>query len=136
MTPDEIERLVVEAFVAPSRRARYFEALRNPKRRQKILNRLDHQVDDIDARFRVRIPQREQHPPEIEVLLRSKGAPDKCYVLSASDRFDRSELLLREALRGVVGYGVGTLISCIPGRLGYYESEGPGCRFILERRAG
>jgi hypothetical protein len=30
---------------------------------------------------------------------------------------------------------MGTLLSCIPGKLAYYEGEGPSDRCILERRA-
>jgi hypothetical protein len=35
------------------------------------------------------------------------------------------------ALKEVVGYGMGTLISCIPGRLAYFESEDE--RYILQK---
>jgi hypothetical protein len=28
---------------------------------------------------------------------------------------------------------MGTFVSCIPGRLAYFEAEGPGQRYVLER---
>lgn len=54
-----------------------------------------------------------------------------CYAISEDDAFDGMLLSLREALDAIVGSGSGTLLSCIPGRLGYYEEEGPKVRFIL-----
>jgi hypothetical protein len=33
----------------------------------------------------------------------------------------------------VVGSSSGTFVSCIPGRLAYFEGEDPGARFILLR---
>jgi hypothetical protein len=43
-------------------------------------------------------------------------------------------MALAEALEAVVGGGFGTLISCIPGRLGYFEGELPRDRKLLEGR--
>jgi len=37
------------------------------------------------------------------------------------------------ALDAIVGAGFGTLVSCVPGRLGYFEGEGQGKRYLLER---
>jgi hypothetical protein len=35
----------------------------------------------------------------------------------------------------VVGRGMGTLISCVPGQLAFFEGEGPSHRCILARAA-
>jgi len=40
---------------------------------------------------------------------------------------------LSEALAKTIGLGSGTLISCSPGKLGYFELEDLGERYILER---
>jgi hypothetical protein len=42
---------------------------------------------------------------------------------------------LKTALEKVVGQGMGTLLSCIPGELAYYEGQAPADRCILARRA-
>jgi len=39
-----------------------------------------------------------------------------------------------EALGEVVGRQMGTFLSCIPGRLAYFEGEDMGFRWVLERR--
>ena len=42
---------------------------------------------------------------------------------------------LRDALGATVTFGMGTLISCIPGELAYYEGESLHARYILQRLA-
>jgi hypothetical protein len=44
-------------------------------------------------------------------------------------------LPLHDALLAIVGRGSGALVSCIPGRLGYYEGEERAARVILRRDA-
>ena len=67
-------------------------------------------------------------------LLRSHGAPTECYLISESSDLDGRALPLEEALGEIIGRGMGTLVSCIPGRLAYFEGESPGERYLLERR--
>jgi len=38
-------------------------------------------------------------------------------------KLDGQELLLESALESVVGNGIGTILSCIPGKLAYFEGE-------------
>jgi hypothetical protein len=68
-------------------------------------------------------------------LLRAHGAPADCYVLSEKKDLDGHTVPLEAALDAVVGRGMGALLSCIPGRLGYFEGEVSGERYVLERRA-
>jgi hypothetical protein len=42
---------------------------------------------------------------------------------------------LHEVLEAVVGRFQGTFVSCIPGRLAYFEGERENDRYILERPA-
>jgi len=53
--------------------------------------------------------------------------------MSSNPEIDEKEMPLREALMETIGMGMGTLISCIPGRLAYLENEDAGERYILER---
>jgi hypothetical protein len=75
-------------------------------------------------------------PARIESLLRDRGAPDTCHVISEAGSLDGKDMKLSEAIQAVIGLGYGTLLSCIPGQLGYYEGEDPGVRYILERNPG
>lgn len=53
--------------------------------------------------------------------------------MSDNRDIDRREMSLSDALTETVGMDAGTLISCVPGKLGYFELEGFDGRYILER---
>jgi hypothetical protein len=76
---------------------------------------------------------REQNPADILLLLRKRGAPGECIFLAEDAALDGRRLPLDEAVAAVVGRGMGAFISCVPGRLAYFEGEDPSERCILER---
>lgn len=123
---------LLHAFVTADRRDRYLGLLKNEKGRTKLRARLAH-FHDLDPRYAHRIPPTEQNPSAIAQLLRRNGAPPTCYVLSESDQLDGKVLPLEQALEEVVGYGMGTFLSCVPGRLGYFEGEDMNERYLLSR---
>jgi hypothetical protein len=53
--------------------------------------------------------------------------------MSDNSDIDNREMPLRDALSKTVAMDAGTLISCIPGKLAYFEMEGFDGRYILER---
>jgi len=53
--------------------------------------------------------------------------------MSENPEIDGRDLPLRDALSKTVAMDAGTLISCIPGKLAYFEMEGFDGRYILER---
>ena len=123
---------VIRAFVAPERQARLLELLGSVRGRAKLRAGLAH-FDALDARYAVPIPADAQSPEEIVRLLRQRGAPATCVLLAEDEALDGQALALEEALRQVVGRGMGAFVSCVPGQLGYFEGEGPRERCILSR---
>ena len=65
--------------------------------RKKFLNALDH-FDQLDTRYARLLPTSVQTMGEIEVLLRRKGAPERCHVISSNMEIDDREMNLHEAL--------------------------------------
>lgn len=126
----EHEESLIKAFILPERRRRWLELLASPKSRARLLRVLAHHAP-IDRRFSHLIPGSKQSKKGIEDLLRSKGAPETCHVISEHSEIDARELLLNDALERVQDYG--TFLSCIPGRLAYLQYEDAGHRYILER---
>lgn len=120
-------------FVVPARRERLILFLGSPKQRTKATGTLAH-FGDWNPRWIVRLPAAAHSPSSIERELRRRGAGDSCHVISENSALDGKRLPLGEALRLVVGHGMGTLISCVPARLAFYEGEGPSDRCILEGR--
>ena len=126
--------LGLASFLRPERRDRFRQLLRSAQGRTKLRASLAH-FRDLDPEACAAIPPREQNPSGIEKLLADAGAPAVAYVISEDGEVDASEMPLHDALVAVVGRGSGTLISCIPGKLGYYEGEDRGERFILRHDA-
>src|SRR4051812_44876590 len=120
------EEALVRAFISPPRRTRWLEQLASKKRRGPFLDRLNH-CRDIDERYATALPSN----ADVVTLLRSRGAPPTCYVVSCVAAIDGCELPLAEAIEQAAMEGWGTLIGCIPGRLGYYYDECGERRFLL-----
>lgn len=126
------EEQFARSFVVPTKRERYLTLLKSKRGRSKLLDGFNH-CRDLDPRYATLIPSSQQSDPLIEALLRRKGAPESCYVMSDNRDIDGREMSLLSALNKTVGMGAGTFISCIPGKLGYFELEDLGERYILER---
>ena len=128
------EETLISTFVNPTKRKHLIEILANPKRRHRATAALAH-FHDLDPSAIVPLEGAAQTPSEIESALRSRGAGERCHVISETRTIDGKHLALKVALEKVVGQGMGTLLSCVPGELAYYEGEGPSDRCILARRA-
>src|ERR1700730_4152473 len=128
------EQELVRAFIIGSKRNRLIFLLghKEKKRRKVVLNSLNH-FRDLDLRLAQQVPPAMQSAKAIGQLLQQKGAPPDCYVISDDWSIDGRFMPLKEALTTVVSQGLGTLLSCIPGKLGYFEGEDTGERFILEK---
>jgi hypothetical protein len=127
----EHERQLIRAFILPERQDRYLELLARPKRRRDITDALAH-FKHLDMRYAVQIPGPQRRASGILELLKSKGAPETCCALSEDSELDGQEISLKDALASIVGCGMGTFLSCIPGKLAYFEDEDQ--RWILERK--
>jgi hypothetical protein len=124
------EEALIRAFMAPERRSRWLEGLASAKRRAKQLDRLNH-CRDLDERYATELPS----STDVVALLRARGAPEACYVLSAIRALDGREMRLADAVREAELGGWGTLLGCLPGRLAYYYGESGERRILLERAA-
>jgi hypothetical protein len=128
----EHEQKLISSFTLPHRQSRDLELLEKPKRRNDITRSLGH-FKHLDPSYTVLIAPCEQDVPEILRLLKAKGTPGMCYALSEDGALDGKELLLADALAEILGGGMGTFLSCIPGTPAYFEDE--DSRWILERRS-
>jgi hypothetical protein len=132
---DEHLEAFIEAFVLPARRERYLFLARAPKRRVELRKRLAH-WRDFDTRRAVALPRDAQSSATaVAQFLEARGAPSSCYVLSEWGEYDGRVMPLADATGAIVGRGMGTVLSCIPGRLAYYESE-DGERYVFVAAAG
>ena len=123
------EQQLILAFFVPARRDHYMGMIATT-RRQKFLRESSH-FKSLDPKYCVGLPNAVHTPGEIATFLTKKGAPPTCWVTSEDCDLDRQEIPLVEALKRIVGYQMGTFLSCIPGKLAYFEDEED--RWVLER---
>jgi hypothetical protein len=125
------EEAIIRAFIEKSRQERCLYLLSDQKRRKTFTGKLSH-FKWLDERFARPISPSTVHTAaEIATLLRKKGASERVWVISQRGEIDGQELGLDDALRAIWGTDWGTFLSCIPGKLAYFnEEEGS---FLLER---
>ena len=128
--PVHNEQALIAAFVKRSKRDRYREILSNPRMRHKFTNQLAH-FADFDPKYRLPLPSNKLFVENIAIELQRRHSPGIVFAISEDPALDQKELPLLEALKQIVGRGMGTVLSCIPGRLSFVETEDD--RFILER---
>jgi hypothetical protein len=124
------EEATIKAFIRQNRQERCLRFLSDPKRRRKFTAELAH-FRDLNVKYALRIPPNQHDSASVFKLLFSMGAGSKGSVISENPNLDGREMDLDVALKETIGYGMGTIISCIPGRLAYFEDEDG--RYILKR---
>jgi hypothetical protein len=124
------EEHFARAFVVPEKKERYLSLLQSERGRKKLIAGFHH-CRDLDSRFAKLIPSDRQSAQSIEESLKKSGAPEVCYVMSENPKIDGKEMNLTAALLEIVGMDAGALVSCIPGKLAYFEMEGLSGRYLL-----
>ena len=128
------EEQFIKTFIVSPKRERYSSMFESPKGRSKLIQGFYH-LRDLDERQATKVPPIDQSVERIFHILKSKAAPDLCYVISTNQNLDGKEAQLLDVLTEIVGTcDDGTFISCIPGKLGYYEGEAVDTRLILEKK--
>jgi len=104
-------------------------AQRNPKR-SKLLQKLPHgELFDLASLDCENVGK--LSGAQLITKLQQAGAPETCYVLSASSEFDGTFQPLAKLLPTLVATGYGIVLSLIAGKLWYYESEEKNGRYII-----
>src|SRR5260370_30198509 len=110
----------------------YLGFIATAKGRAKIIRELSH-FKALDPQFmRSIIPSQHDAGSVAKLIrIRSKGARPSCWFISQNSDLAGKEADLLLARTVSIGYQMGTIISCIPGNLGYFEDEDGRC--LLER---
>jgi len=125
------ETSLVAAFIRRNKRDRYRELVSDARRRHKFTALLPH-FNDFDPQYRLLIPSSKLSVNNIARELSRRHSPKMVYAISEDPHLDQKDILLDDALDRIVGRGLGTILSCLPGRLAFVETEDE--RFILERQ--
>jgi len=128
MTKMDHEEATVRAFVKNQKRERYLMLLKSERRRDTVLDQLNH-WRDYDPRYATPLAL----TADVLQLLTEKGSPDTCHVISDNSAIDGKYMSLQKAISAAETGMSGTIISCLPGRLAYYYGEAGEQRLLLER---
>lgn len=123
---NEHERRLIEIFVTPDKKESYLALLRSKNGRDKFINELPR-FKGLDKKYAVKS---ELNKKDIIKELISGGS-ESCYVISGSKEYDTKTMPIKDAVDSIYEAGPGAIISCIPGKLIYYE--GADERFIYKR---
>ena len=121
---------IIRLFVHKDRKERYLFKLAHPGRRDEVVGALHGQIE-FDPRCSTELP----HPIDPQYLCRmmkARGAGEYAYVMSNNENLDGRVLPLLDALEGCVDSTTGTIVYCLEGQVGYYESNDAGC-FLLHK---
>ena len=108
-------------FLAEPTKRRMQTLLAMGEKRRREVRELLHQAVRLDPRFCQHLTGSEAFSAHVEAMLCKRGAPSTCYVLAAGSDLDGCQMPLPDALNSIIGKGNGVFVSCIPGRLGFYE---------------
>jgi hypothetical protein len=125
------EKLLIENFVCKERQERYLSLILTKKGRSKLRRYIAH-FKDLDGKF-IQEANRLKTSHELENLLKSMGAADICYVISENSKYDGKSMNLSEVTNLLFNSGIAYFLSCVPGKLVYYEGEETNQKFLLLR---
>lgn len=123
------EELFIKSFINKDKQERCFLLLNSKKGRIKFRNHLSH-FDDLNNSSPSPCSKSQSFTDILSFLI-SKNAPEICYCISESSKYDQKELPLSVALKELYNSGIAFIISCIPGRLAYFESEDSSQKIVL-----
>ena len=127
------ERGFLTFLAEPNRRRMQTLLGLGEKRRADIRSLLHHSVS-LDQRYAQHLTGSDAFSGPLETMLREKGAPAMCHVVAADIDLDGRDMPLAEALDAIIGMGNGAFVSCIPGRLGFFEYSSMKSSYLLQRQ--
>ena len=135
MRDAEQEIAFVEAFIASNRRERYKMFLANRKKRQEILNRLNHNVWDFDPAIMRPVTNQLLGGKTLEEFLIAHGAKreENVYILSDNSELDGLYLPLEKAIAEIYRKDFASVACCVKGKLAFYRPEAPGDGYVLAK---
>lgn len=129
----EHEEATIKAFVLREKQERFLTFIASAKNRRKFARELPDfpwfdkkRSTSVPWKVDPSLPLWGRHLQGIEHvsrLLHSKGAGKTCWVISDNPKIDGQEINIEVALESVVGSDWGTILSCIPGKLAYFNGE-------------
>ena len=100
------------------------------EKRSEFTQLLDH-PQIFQSRYLHMIEPRFHTSEAIAAQLQVKSKNSSGYLISSNPDLDQKIMPIQEALEHLIGWGFGTFLSVVPGKLGYLETEDVGERFLV-----
>lgn len=126
------EKSIISAFYEYERKDVLLTLANSPESREEFVDAMLITKDLIDRCLK-RIPPGDNLAEKIQQLLTGLGAPPRCYVVSENEELDGKEVSLIEALKETVESGDAAILSCIPGKLAYFEGCTIDERYLVKK---
>lgn len=124
------ELLLIKAFVIKERQERYINLIATEKGRKKFRTYIPH-FKDLNSKYCIPLHSFQSYSQLCD-LLNSEGAFDICYIISENSQYDMKSLSLINATKQLFNSGIAYFMSCVPGKLVYYEGEEANQRYLLK----
>jgi hypothetical protein len=126
------EQEFVRSFIQKERRERCSFLLSDPSRRREFTAKLAH-FNWLDERFATSVPGSMAHTSvDLVSLLKQSGAGPIVWVISEDRSIDGRALPLQEAMDSIWGRLMGSVLSCVPGKLAFYRGEEMKSELLLK----
>ena len=116
------EERFVDAYVTETKRSRYKQLLKNPKKRRKILDRLNH-CADFEFEKAVRLTGAQSFADHVMQELFSHNIEAHCWLISYDSDLDGKRLPVRQAACLTTMADWGTVMICPPKPVAVYRAE-------------
>ena len=135
---NKIEESFVNTFVLKNRRERSIFELNSESKRGRFLSRLCHNyVTVFDARYFCSLEELGADSTALWSRLAGLGAGSHCQVISCNQEVDGKRVALKDAITATQGFGLPSILICVPDSLAYFEGEqqnGAPPRFLLVKQ--
>lgn len=121
------EETIISFAIDRSSRSRYREGLSNPKKRAKLLDKLNHNPP-LDTRYTTWYSSFKKAVESIKV-----DPKREVFILSDSQEIDGKSIPYEEAISEVPRYGWGTIICITPTHALYYGEHGESVAIIHKK---
>jgi hypothetical protein len=125
----DLEAKVVSRFIVKAKRDRYLSFVTSPRNRSKLLADLHSATIFLKMKAFEQVTGLEEEVIR-QALQRHGLSTSTCYIISDNKHLNTQVLPLPEALRAVVGWGLGTLLVFGNAQVVYFEGEGKNVRYI------
>lgn len=127
---EECHEKMFVSFVRADKKKRYTDLVSSKKGRKKLLDEMNTLSKYIDVHT-VLVELGSEDECKAMNMLQEKNSPEKVYVFSDENEFDRKFVALDEAVSIAFESSFITIVSCIPGKLALVVSNESDERYIV-----